>query len=94
MAWFTRVSLLTFLGMLDMLDMMENVKFRKVSDPFQTSLYKDIKRIKSSNSMYIPADKTRNPYKMDTDVHGKLLRENITKTYKSTSPSTVLSIRS
>ena len=42
--------------------------------------------------MYIPADKTRNLYKMDADQHSKLLRENITKTYKSTDASTVVSI--
>ena len=42
--------------------------------------------------MYIPAEKTRNLYKMDPDVHGKLLRENITNTYKSTSASSVVRI--
>ena len=75
-----------------MLGMIEYVKFRTVSHTLQTTLSEDIKMIKSSNSMYIPADKTRNLYKMDPDEHDKLLRENITKTYKSTNTSTVVSI--
>ena len=42
----------------------------------------DIKSVKNSKKAFIPADKTRNMYKMDKSQHDKLLQENITKTYK------------
>ena len=67
----------------DMLTMIENVKFRKVNDAFQDVLKKDIQTLKKSDKMFIPADKTRNFYKVDQNTYAKLLRENITKTYKT-----------
>ena len=63
----------------DMLTMIENVKFRKVNDAFQDVLKKDIQTLKKSDKMFIPADKTRNFYKVDQNTYAKLLRENITK---------------
>ena len=42
----------------DMLQMTENVRSRKVTDQFQTTLSKDIKKIKNATKMLIPADKS------------------------------------
>ena len=42
----------------------------------------DIKEIKVSNKMFVSADKSRHIYKMEKDEYNKLLRHNITKTYK------------
>ena len=42
----------------------------------------DISKIKSSPSIFVPADKTANMYEMPPDNYKKLLYENITKTYK------------
>ena len=62
--------------------LIENIQFRKVTDSFQMRLKTDIKSLKKSNKLYVPADKTRNFYKVDTDSYQKLLRDNITKSYK------------
>jgi hypothetical protein len=39
--------------------------------------------------MIVPADKTRNHYKMDPETYNKLVHENITKVYKKSDPKTI-----
>ena len=51
----------------DLLEMLENIKFRHVSNSFQSKLRKDIKKINSSTKAIIFADKTRNLYEMEKD---------------------------
>ena len=72
----------------DMLKMIEGITFRKSNDNFQKLLSADIKRIKQSDKMFVPADKTQNYYQVSKDQYEKLLKENITKTYKKASPNT------
>ena len=48
----------------------------------------DIKSMKSSENVFVFADKTRNLYEMDKSTHKKLILENITKTYKKTDTKT------
>ena len=78
----------------DMSRMIENIKFRKVDNCFQKKLRQDIQTLKKSDKLYIPADKTRNFYKLDTDEYHKLLRENITKSYKIADENAYNSINS
>ena len=66
----------------DMFRMVENLKFKKVTNRFQDKLKRDVRRINSSNKVLVFADKTRNIYELDKDQHEKLLRENITKSYR------------
>ena len=68
----------------DLLKMLENVKFRLVNNPFQSELRKDIKKINSSSNVLVFADTSRNVYELEKEQHEKLLRENITKSYKKT----------
>ena len=42
----------------------------------------DIAQIKNSDRVIVSADKTRNFYKMDALDYQKILRENVTKSYK------------
>ena len=72
-----------------MLEMIENLRFRKVSNQFQDKLKGDITNIKNSTKLLIPADKTRNLYEMDQSLCDKLLQENITKSYETTTRKTV-----
>ena len=58
-----------------------------MTNSFQKNLQKDIQSIKSSNKMFVAADKTTNIYKMDVDNYRKLLRDNITSTYKKADKS-------
>ena len=67
----------------DLQKLVESVSFRKTHDKFQETLKKDVARIKSSNSVFVPAYKTRNLYEMDRERYEKLLTENITKHYRT-----------
>ena len=42
----------------------------------------DIDNIKSCRSLLVPADKSRNIYKVEKSKYEKLMHDNITKTYK------------
>ena len=66
----------------DLLLLVNNVEFNKVHNDFQESLRDDIKEIKASNKRLVSADKSGNIYKIEKDEYKKLLRDNITKTYK------------
>ena len=66
----------------DLLLLVNNVEFKKIHNDFQESLRDDIKEIKASNKRLVSADKSGNIYKIEKDEYKKLLRDNITKTYK------------
>ena len=72
--------------------MIKNIKFRKANNSFQNQLNEDIKQIKRDSKIFVPADKSRNIYKMDREISEKLLHENITKTYKMTDKKKVRTI--
>ncbi len=62
--------------------MVENIQFRNVNDQFLNTLKNDIKKIQNCDKMFVPADKTRNLYKMESKDYEKLLTESITQKYK------------
>ena len=64
--------------------MIKNVVFKKVNNSCQTQLSNDVKKIKESDKIFVPADKSRNIYLLSKDDYQKLLTENITKSYKIT----------
>ena len=66
----------------DLLLLIKNLETRKVHNDFQMKLRDDMKEIKASNKMFVSTDKSRHIYKMEKDEYKKLLRVNITKTYK------------
>ena len=74
----------------DMYELIPNVLFKRCSNNFQTQLTSDIKSIQHSKNLLTPADKTTNLYKVMPQQYGKLLAENITKTYKKSGRNTVL----
>ena len=63
--------------------------FLCVRNPFQEILKQDIKKINASNKVLVFADKTRNIYGLDKEQHKKLLRENISKSYKKSDKQSV-----
>ena len=65
-----------------MFQIVENVKFKQVRNEFQEKLRRDVKNINSSKKVLVFADKTRNVYELDKNQYDKLLRENITTTYR------------
>ena len=66
----------------DLMLMIKNIEFRNVSNTFQDQLKNDISEIRNTEKVIIPADKTRNLYKMEKDDYNKYLTENITRKYK------------
>ena len=46
----------------------------------------DINKIKSSSNAFMPADKTTNILKLTPKEYKKLLRDNVTKTYRKAPP--------
>ena len=73
----------------DLYELIRSIEFKKTRNPFQKQLTKDLKEIKKSDKIYVPADKTSNIYKVSPDEYAKLLTENITKTYKKTTNSSL-----
>ena len=67
----------------DLVKLIETVTFRKFHDKFQDALRKDIGDINRSKSVFVPADKTRNVYEIGRQQYDKLLRENVTKHYRT-----------
>ena len=65
----------------DLLKLIENIQFRTVSDEFLNKLNEDMNKIRSSNELFVSADKTQNHYEIAKENY-KILHDNITKTYK------------
>ena len=68
--------------------MARSVKFKRVNSPFQRQLANDAKMINTSASLFVPADKTTNLYKVDSRPYNKLLQDNITASYEKTDSNT------
>ena len=66
----------------DVMMMIKNIQFKNINNDFQTKLRNDISDIQKCEKVLIPADKSRNIYKMETADYKKLLHDNITRTYK------------
>ena len=69
--------------------MVESTQRANRKSNFQRKLQKEVKEIKRSNTLLIPADKTTNMYKIKTEKYKKLLRDNITSSYKKVDQNTV-----
>ena len=61
---------------------MENIQFRNVSSPILDEWDNALKKIKSSPNIFVFADKTRNIYEKSAENYNKILKENVTKSYK------------
>ena len=68
--------------------LMEDLKFKHARNKFQDDLKRDVERINSSKKVLVFGDKTRNLYELEKKEYEKLLRENITKTYRKTDDQT------
>ena len=60
--------------------MVKNIEFKNVKNESQEKLKVEINEIKSSDKIFVAADKSKHTYKMEKQQYTKLLTENITKT--------------
>ena len=68
-----------------MLKLIHDVKFKSTpswSSNFQRELSKNAKEIRNDDNLLVAADKTANFYRVGPVPYNKLLKSNITKTYK------------
>ena len=65
-----------------MYQMITDIKFKDRPNTFQQKLKEDVRRIRSSEKLLIPADKSTNLYEVGIEQYNKLLTDNVTKTYK------------
>ena len=65
-----------------MLKLIQNIEFKKDKCQFHKQLSQDTSKIKADAKMYIPADKTTNYYRLNTDSYNQLINTAITKSYK------------
>ena len=63
----------------DLYNMICNIEFKSRHDPFQQQLNRDVREIKNSKDVFIPADKTNNYYRMSSDRYKQLLLDSFTK---------------
>ena len=70
----------------DLFNIAKSIKYRETKDTFQRKMKEDIRKLKSSKNVYVFADKTTNIYEVPPDEYKKLLKENITKTYRKSTP--------
>ena len=63
-------------------DLVKNIKFRKRSRPFLSTLKEEINKINKQKNMIIPADKTSNSYLVPAPQYKKLLEKETQKDYK------------
>ena len=66
----------------DLTKMIENIQFRKVSSAILLKLNEDIKDIKSSKKMFIPANKTQNFYEIKKEDHEEIFMKMCQKPIK------------
>ena len=76
----------------DLFNLARNLQFKKTNSQFQNELKSDVSRIKSDPNVLVFADKTSNIYQFSKSDHNKLLKENVTKTYKKAPPKLEQSI--
>ena len=62
--------------------MLSSITFTKRRPEFQKQLSRDLREIRASDSLFVPADKTTNLYKLPPDVYSKLLHNNVTSSYQ------------
>ena len=72
----------------DLYDLINNLSFTNYRSPFQQKLINDVRNIKSSEYIHVPADKTTNVYKVKSDNYKQLLSNSITSQYKVAPAST------
>ena len=70
----------------DLFELAKTVKFGNRNDKFQNEIKDDINKIKSSLNVLIAADRTTNMYELTPKEYKKLLRNNVTKTYRKAPP--------
>ncbi|OOZ40504.1 hypothetical protein [Solemya elarraichensis gill symbiont] len=77
----------------ELLRVIENIQFREVKSKFIHRLREDVKTIKKSKHIFVPADKTNNYYTLEKEEYNNLVKDSVTSKYKLASDSDTRKIR-
>ena len=66
----------------DLFKLIKKIRFRKYHNYFQIKLKKDTKELKNSKYIWVRADKLKKIYKINPSNYHKILKNEITDTYK------------
>ena len=69
----------------ELFDFTKCIKYQKITASFQVQLKKNTLKIKTSTNVFAFTDKTTNIYKVRPQNYKKVLKENMTRTYKKCS---------
>ena len=64
-------------------ELARSIQFKKVHNTFLSKLSQDVKRIAGCTSLWVPADKTINLYKVGITDYKKLLHDNVIVSFKN-----------
>ena len=70
-------------------EIIRTLKFKKIKNDFQDRLRRDIRRIQTSKKVFVGADKSKNIYEVPVPKYRKIIRDNITKSYRLDDEDTV-----
>ena len=69
----------------ELFELVKNIQFKPANNRFQTELKQNIKKVHATNKIIVKGDKSRNLYQLPVEQYRKLVRENVTKDYKTSS---------
>ena len=73
----------------DLVSMVQNIKFRKRSNPFLTKLKNETVKIADQKDLIVSADKTTNKYLLTPEKYMNMLDKEVQKSYKKEHPENV-----
>ena len=73
----------------DLVSMVQNIKFRKRSNPFLTKLKNETVKIADQKDLIVSADKTTNKYLLTPEKYMNMLDKEVQKSYKKENPENV-----
>ena len=66
----------------ELYEIIRNIEFTNRRTHFQSQLHQDVRNIRSSENVLVFADKSTNLYELSKEQYTKLLKDNITRSYK------------
>ena len=70
----------------EMLGIIKEIKFKKMRNNIQQQMYKDMRRIKGSDGIFVKSDKSGNLYEIDNGRYKQMMFKEVVKHYRKAPP--------
>ena len=70
----------------EMIGMVKEIKFRKMRNNIQQKMYKDMRRIKESDGIFVKSDKSGNLYEIEKGKYKQMMFKELVKHYRKAPP--------